>query len=574
MKIVCDIETDSLDAKVIYCIVCKDIDTGVVYKFFDDSLKEFKDFSENIDHWIGHNFLSFDAPILNRIMGTSISPKKVTDTLLLSQIDKPDREGGHSLRSWGERLDDNKIEFKNFNYFSQEMLDYCVQDVELSHKVYFYLSKKLSNFNPKSIRMEHVVRSLVNQQQVNGFSFKFSDANIFKSQLTQMMVEVEQEVHKTMLPMATCLKEVIPIYNKDGQLSRRNLKLLGDMQEYVCGQFSLIKFDPFNLGSRQQIAKQLIRKGWKPIKFTEKGSIIVDESVLEKVNLPEAQMIYRYLLLQKRIAQLDNWINAYKHDTGCIHGRVITLGANTNRMTHMAPNVAQTPASYSPYGKECRELFTVRSPDRVLVGCDASGLELRCLAHYMNDPQFTKELLEGDIHTANQRMAGLETRDQAKTFIYALIYGAGPAKMGNIVGKGKAAGQKMINDYLDAVPALRSLRKKIDKASASGMIKGVDGRLLNIRSQHSALNTLLQGMGAIVCKYWLIEIMKRVHKHKLDVKLVASIHDEYQFDVHNNHAEDFAIHTNKAIKDVEIDLDLRCPLDSDYKIGNNWCETH
>jgi DNA polymerase I len=574
MRVVADIETDALDATVIHCIVCKDIDTGTRWSFFNESLTDFKEFAKDVDHWIGHNFLSFDAPVLNRLMGTSISPKQVTDTLILSQMDKPDREGGHSLKSWGERIRDNKIEFKIFDYFSQEMLDYCIQDVDLCHKVYKHLVKKLSNYTCKSIRMEHTIRYIVNEQQSNGFAFKFSEANIFKSQLTEAKIEVEQEVHKTMRPVASFVKEVTPVYNKDGRLSKRNLKLLGDMQEYVGGLFSLIKFDDFNLGSRQQIAKQLIRKGWEPTKFTEKGSIIVDESVLEEVHLPEAQMIYRYLMLQKRIAQIDNWLKAYNYDSGCIHGRVITLGANTNRMTHMSPNVAQTPASYSPYGKECRELFTVRSDDRVLVGCDASGLELRCLAHYMNDTQFTKELLEGDIHTANQKMAGLETRDQAKTFIYALIYGAGPAKMGKIVGKGKSAGQKMINDYLDAVPALRRLRKKIDKASADGMIKAIDGRLLNIRSQHSALNTLLQGMGAIVCKYWLIEIIKRIHKHKLDAKLVASIHDEYQFDVHKDCAEDFAMHTNKAIKDVEIDLDLRCPLDSDYKIGNNWCETH
>ena len=259
MKVVCDIETDALDAKIIHCIVCKDIDTGTRWSFFNESLTDFKEFAKDVDHWIGHNFLSFDAPVLNRLMGTSISPKQVTDTLILSQMDKPDREGGHSLKSWGERIRENKIEFKILDYFSQEMLDYCIQDVYLCHKVYKHLVKKLSNYTCKSIRMEHTIRYIVNEQQSNGFAFKFSEANIFKSQLTEAKIEVEQEVHKTMRPVASFVKEVTPVYNKDGRLSKRNLKLLGDMQEYVGGLFSLIKFDDFNLGSRQQIAKQLIR---------------------------------------------------------------------------------------------------------------------------------------------------------------------------------------------------------------------------------------------------------------------------------------------------------------------------
>ena len=573
MKVVCDIETDAIKATVIHCIVCKDIEDNKVYSFYGDTLDDFIDFSKNITEYIGHNFLSFDAPVLFKLLGVTISAKQITDTLILSQLDKPDREGGHSLKSWGERLKDSKISFDSFECFTKEMLEYCIQDVDVCHKIYVHLNKKLSNYSSISIRMEHTIRAIVNQQQENGFYFNYSEANIFTAKLTQLMEGVKDEVHKTMQPLAQPIKEVIPVYKKDGTLSMRNLKCLGDMGTSVAGPFTSLKFEEFNLGSRQQIAKQLMHKGWKPTKFTEKGSIIVDETVLEKVDLPEAQLIYRYLLLQKRIAQLNNWLSAYNHDTGCIHGRVITLGANTNRMTHRNPNVAQTPANHSEYGEECRQLFTVPT-DRLLVGCDASGLELRCLAHYMDDNDFTNELLEGDIHTANQKMAKLETRDQAKTFIYALIYGAGPAKMGKIVGKGKQAGQQMIHNYLEAVPALRILRKKIDKASASGLIKAIDGRLLNIRSKHSALNTLLQGMGAIVCKYWLIEIMKRIHKHKFNAKLVGSIHDEYQFDVSTDDASEFAIHTNEAIKDVEINLELRCPLDSDYKIGKNWKETH
>lgn len=574
MQVICDIETDDLNATIIHCIVCKDINTNEIHSFYGDSLHTFNKFAAGVDHWIGHNFLSFDAPILNKLIGTTIPVTQVTDTLILSRMDRPDRENGHSLSSWGVRAKYPKIEFHDFKFFTEEMLEYCVQDVNLCHKIYIYLMKRMSKHSYEAVRMEHTVRYIVNQQKQNGFSFNYQEANMLVASLESEKRSVEQEVHKTMKPLATLLRVVTPRIKKDGSMSTVGLSKLGDHAAYVSGMFSLIEFPEFNLGSRKQIAKQLQFKGWKPSKFTDKGNIIVDEVVLENVKLPEAQLIYKFLLLQKRIAQINNWIKAYNHDTGCIHGEVNTLGANTNRMTHNSPNVAQTPASYSPYGEECRELFKRRSSDRVLVGSDASGLELRCLAHYMNDESFTEEILDGDIHTVNQKMAGLPSRDAAKTFIYALIYGAGPAKMGKIIGGGKAEGQQMLEMYFKKSPKLKRLIDNVKRTAQSGYVRAVDNRLLNVRSEHAALNLLLQGMGAIVCKYWLIEIMKLVYKNKLDVLLVASIHDEYQFDVLNDHASTFADCTKKAIKTVESQLNLRCPLDSDFKIGLNWSQTH
>ena len=165
---------------------------------------------------------------------------------------------------------------------------------------------------------------------------------------------------------------------------------------------------------------------------TEKGSTIINEKVLEGIDLPEAKLIARYLMLQKRISQVSSWFDVVKPD-GRVHGRVITNGAVTGRMTHISPNMAQVPNSGSEYGSECRELWTVE-PGNKLVGIDASGLELRMLAHYMKDARYTDEILNGDIHTANQKAAGLLNRNTAKTFIYAFLYGAGAAKIGAIVG--------------------------------------------------------------------------------------------------------------------------------------------
>jgi DNA polymerase I-like protein with 3'-5' exonuclease and polymerase domains len=577
MRVVCDIETESLTPSVIHCIVCKEIDNdGAIRKFVGDEVSNFREYASRVTEFIGHNFLSFDAPVLNRLAGCSITPKQVTDTLILSRIDKPDREkpekmvtdeaslpvkersGPHSLKAWGYRAGSSKIEFNDFQYYSQEMLDYCIQDVELSHKVYEHLTKRLINFSDQSIRMEHTIRALLDIQKQSGWAFKIDEANILVAKLEAEKIIVEKEVQETMLPMVEVIREVRPKYKKDGSMSVVGLNKLGDHMEYVDGPFTLIDFPPFNLGSRQQIGKQLIKKGWKPKKFTPTEQPIVDEEVLEHVNFPEAQLIYRYLMLQKRIGMVNNWISAYNFDTGCIHGYVNTLGANTNRMTHNSPNVAQTVAVRSEYGWECRSLWVARGPNRSILGCDASGLEARCLAHYINDAAFTKEILEGDIHTANQKAAGLDNRDDAKTFYYALIYGAGPKKIGSIVGGNAKRGKQLLETYFERTPALKRLIDNTKKAAATGMIRAMDGRLLNIRSEHSALNTLLQGMGAIVCKYWLIEIVNEASKLKLDYILVGSIHDEYQFDVLTEHAEEFGRVTERAMKRVETLLSSNC----------------
>ena len=258
-----------------------------------------------------------------------------------------------------------------------------------------------------------------------------------------------------------------------------------------------------------------------------------------------------------------------------MHGRVLTLRTITGRMAHHKPNMAQVPSVSSPFGAECRSLWITSNPQtHQLVGTDASGLELRCLAHYMNDKKFTQEVLMGDVHTANQKAAGLGTRDQAKTFIYAFLYGAGPAKIGKIVGGSSRAGRELIGKFLKNMPALQRLRSAIQEAAQSGTIKGLDGRKLHIRSEHAALNTLLQGAGAIICKQWLVEMDKRIRKAGLDAQLVASVHDEYQFEVARPDIKRFTQITKEAIHQTQNVLSLQCNLDCDHKIGNNWSETH
>ena len=548
-RLVVDIETDSLDAKEIFCIVAKDLDDDRIYTFTQKNMEHCKPLLEQSDILVMHNGVSFDAPVLKRLLGCNIPLSKIRDTLLLSQLADPMREGGHSLAAWGEKLGFAKIEFEDFSRYSDEMLKYCIRDVELTAKVYTTLIPELKKFSPRSIKLEHQIRAIIDKQEENGFALDEPKAMQLLAKLTDESEQIKQQLQDVFKPIV------------EQRYSEKTGNRLKD------------KVTVFNPASRKQIAERLMDLGWQPQKHTDKGQPIVAEEVLENLDIPEAKLIARYLMLEKRASQIKSWLE-HVDDDGKVHGKVLTLRTISGRMAHTSPNMAQIPAVYSPYGKDCRDVWTTSSDNYILLGSDASSLELRMLAHYLNDKDFTREVVEGDVHTANQRAAGLPTRDNAKTFIYAFIYGAGAAKIGQIVNGTARDGQKLIDNFLNNMPALKTLRHKVDKLASRGYILGLDGRILRVRQAHAAMNLLLQGAGAIVCKEWLKFITIEATKRKLDYKLVASIHDEYQFEVHKEHAEELGGVTATAMKLTEQSLKVRCPLDSEYKLGKSWAETH
>ena len=575
MRVFLDVETTAITNLLpdrIFLIVCKD-DKQITY-FKEDELDKFSSYIGRYDEFVGHNIIGFDAPVIKKIIGVDLHEKgKVIDTLVLSRLFDPVREGGHSLKSFGERLKFGKLDFKDFSEYSDEMLEYCIRDVELTERVLGYLIKYNPDFSREAIRLEHDIARIITQQENNGFLFDVVKADLLLGKLREKINEIEQRVRERFIPLPTFVKIVKPRYRKDGSLSTVGLNSLGQGWENVMGDFSLIEMKEFNLGSRQQIARYLRYFGWKPTKFTEHGQPIVDEKVLQGItDIPEAELIKEFLLLQKRIAQVESWVEAVAED-GRVHGRVITNGAITGRMSHQSPNMAQVPAVYSPYGKECRELWVVPEGYK-LVGVDASGLELRILSHYMNDKEYIDAIINGDIHTTNQSLAGLSTRDQAKTFIYAFIYGAGDEKLGAICGGSRNYGKAIKSRFLSRTPALANFRKRVDKATGKGWLKGIDGRKLRIRNRHSALNTLIQGGGAIVMKKALILLEEQVSKHKLKARPVANVHDEFQYEVVESQAEDFGSLAVDSIINAGKELGIRCPLNGEYKYGNNWQETH
>ena len=433
---------------------------------------------------------------------------------------------------------------------------YCRRDVEVLELTYFELLKEKDNygFSQESIDLEHKVATIIYKQERNGFKFDLPKAMVLLAGLKDKMGTIEASLQFVFPPITT---------------ERYSEKTGKKRKDHI---------EVFNPGSRQQIAKRLQEKGWKPTKRTEKGQVIVDESTLANVDIPEAQAIAEYLLLQKRVAMVESWIENTTDDHR-IHGKVITNGAVTGRMTHHSPNMAQVPSVGSPYGEDCRGLFTVPKGYK-LVGADASGLELRMLAHYMKDQDYVKTVTEGsqdlgtDVHTKNQQAAGLSTRAQAKTFIYAFLYGAGATKIGSIVGGSAKEGQRLIDSFLRNTPALQALRSTVDKLSDKGHLPGLDGRRLFVRSEHAALNTLLQGAGAIVMKQALVFLDESIRRSNLDAKFVVNVHDEFQLEVKEEHAQRVGFLAVESIRKAGRTLKLRCPLDGEYKIGDNWCQTH
>ena len=566
MNIVVDIETDSLDATKIYCIVARNMESGDNYAFVgDDCYDKFPKFIEkHAEKIVMHNGVGFDAPVLNRLARTNIRLPQIEDTLIMSQLYNPERMNGHSLDSWGKRLGYNKIEFHDFSKFTNEMLTYCKRDVELTHKVYNHLKLEGKNFSDYSLRLEHDIRSIVSKQEKNGFYLDQQKAMELRAKLEDQAEDIEKNVHKTFPPLKR-EEEFVPKVNNKTRGYEKGVP------------FTKVSYEKFNLASRKQIAERLMMLGWKPDKFTDKNSPIVDEGVLSKItNIPEAKLIAKYLLLKKRTSQISSWLDEVNNTTGRVHGRVLTLRCVSGRMSHNSPNMAQVPATYSPFGKECREVWTTDKPDtHVIFGTDASGLELRMLAHYIDTPDYTNEILNGDIHTKNMNMAGLTDRDQAKTFIYAFLFGAGAKKISTIVGsKDLTLGKKLIDKFLSELPRLKSFRSQVEEAAQSGKVRGLDGRLFNVRSAHKAVNTIIQGAGAIACKVWLRNMMKHVYKKGLDVKLIASIHDEYQFEVNKNDIQSMGEVVKLSIKETTEQLNLKCPLDAEFKTGSSWADTH
>ena len=516
--------------------------------------------------YVAHYGLGFDFPVLERLWGWDVPFERRCDTVLLSKLHDANRKGGHSLRNLAEQAgqelkDDFDVEDFDKGY-TDKMGAYCMQDVRALQCVHEKLVGHLEKmgFDFRCVDMEHKVRALTNTQTANGFMLDVDKATDMYTDTVSRQREIEAE-----------LQEMFPPITHE-RWSDKTGKRLKDRVEV------------FNIGSRQQIAHRLESQGVRWSKTTEKGATIVSEETLKPLvdKHPAAGLCLEYLTLGKKASMLNAWLKHVDTDTNRVHGMVDTLGAITGRMTHQRPNLAQVDKD-----PEMRGCWIVPEGSK-LVGVDASGLELRMLAHYMNDDEYIQEILNGDIHWHNALAFGLSddavfdhanpkhgaARNTAKTLIYALLYGAGDEKLGSIVSGSRSTGRRMRSAFAASLPAYASLVGRVQTAAKRGYIVGLDGRKLRIRSEHAALNSLLQGAGAIVMKQALIEGCRMLDEAGVQYKVVAQVHDEVQLETPKRYADYVATTFKQAITAAGEQLGMRIPLAGDSHVGINWSETH
>jgi DNA polymerase I len=617
MRFVVDLESNGLlhEMDRVHCIVLRDIDTGEVHSCADQEgykpIQHALDLLLKAKQIVGHNIISFDIRALKKIYPEFYSLFEnsecdILDTLVMSRVLWPELEpvdeqrfahidkkykGRHSLAAWGERLGVEKIKFKEetkkdlnvvnvWEKWTPSMQIYCEGDTLVSLELHnYFLTQPLDN---RCHELEHEFAKVMAKQEEFGFPFNERAAYALVNTLKTRRSELDDELQQIFPPI---------VEERISEKTGRKLKT---------------KVTTFNAGSRQQIADRLLKR-YPKITFgaTEKGNVKLDDDVLEILGekYPEAKVLAEYQLLNKRLGQIadgkEAWLkHCQKYGDSRIHGGVKTNACVSGRCSHVSPNMAQVPSVGHTYGAECRALFT--APEGwMLIGTDAAGLELRALgawlAHFDGGEYAKLVSTDGfDVHTYNAKLFGIydgqgeiqkATRDLSKRLIYALLYGAGAKKVGSVVDitlseqQQYEVGKKTIDTFYRNLPAIKRLKDKIDeRITTRGYLVGIDGRHLQIRSRHSALNQLLQSTGAVVMKKATCILYEDLEtaglKHGKDYGFCANIHDEYQISVLPNHVEQVQEISIKAIEKSGEFFNLLCPFTGESRVGANWKETH
>jgi DNA polymerase I len=611
-SLVFDVETDGLldVCTRIWVLVIGDLGTGEVTRYTDyDPL--FPPVSEGVQRLLGaeclvaHNGLSFDIPAIEKITGVRLNTEKLFDTLVAGRLYNPERFGGHSLDSYGVELGLLKGQHTDWSCYSEEMAGYCEQDV----RVTLALAQKLAVVLDwgTSYAVERSTAEVIELQMRTGFQLNVREASMLAASLDQERAGLIAELQAAFPP----------VYVGTGLFTpKRDNQKAGYVRD---ASFTQVDLQEFNPASSHHVARRLAnRYGWiAPL--TEKGNPNITDTVLARLDYPEVPLLLRFARLDKMWTQLASppklrlgkpvgggWLH-YCDEAGVVRGYVNSNGAVTGRMTHSRPNSANIDKE-----SRMRALWTAR-PGRKLVGADAEGLELRMLAHYLwrwDGGAFTASLLEGkkengtDAHSINRRNTDLFSRDGAKALIYATLYGAGDEKAGETwiadwrssgrpirewpawarskTGQLKPApviGKKVKQSLITGIRGFAELLTAVKVAAQRGWLKGLDGRKLRCRSQHAALNTLLQGGGAVVMKVAVIEYHREVVSNRGwtygdQFMYVATVHDEVQQDVRPECAEEAGRLFTEAIQRAGRVLGVKCRLDGSYDVGDNWSQTH
>ena len=593
-KVVCDIETDGIEnCQHIWCCVCRDADTDAVTVFREGDAEDARSYFNSVDRVIGHNFISFDSYWLSNLWDVHIDIDNIVDTLVLSRLADSSHKQ-HSLRDWGIRLGVYKDHHEDWSQWSQEMEDYCIQDVNVNLYLYRELQKKLRGFTKESIQLEQRCQYLLSMQKRNGFKLNRDMAEKVKAEIDNRYFDIIEKL-KELFPPRQVKKYSTELWkvrrNKDGTINTVSQRILDSgmvekVDEDLYRRFSY-EWKEFSIDSPSEIVERL-KDYWKPFLFTPKGQPKVCEENLNTLaeDAPDdLKLIKECKVLKSRSTLIQSYFDACD-DNDRVHGSVASIGTATHRMAHSNPNTGNIP-SKGIYGAVCREMFTVEE-GRKLVGCDASNIQLRGLCHYMRDENLKYNILHKDMHYYFSTLYGLNPSDKdydesnhdmvagrkkGKTCTFAIIMGAGVAKIGQILGS-----------YQKGVDAFNSLKKnckgwnkfqqELQYRASLGYFVGLDGRRIPLKNAHFAMSTYLQAYEAVCMKWAMVEAHKRIAEAGLDAFQVAVVHDEMQWDCAEKDAEAVGIILRQCIRDAGEHYKSFVPLEGEYKIGSNWLETH
>lgn len=652
-----DTETNEKDIALvdrIHSLVLKEYDTGEVVSCTDSAWKEANYTSietglrllADANYMTAHNGIAYDYPVLHKLFPRWKPKGKKLDTVVLSRHLFAHRKeadfvfarkhpnfpknmtGKHSLEAWGYRLGRPKLEFDGpWDRWSKTMQTYCEGDVETGYVILKFF-KSLKRFDIGRSDCEHSLQTRLENATRAGLPMDVQKAqelwSVLQGDFDKISAETREAFGWWYQKDNTPAKDtiIVPVGDKQYKckvfipkksdpyiLPASSKRKSAHGSGYVAGAPSTrLKRVEFSATSRTHIRRVLENQGWQPEEFTDKGTPRVTEESLTGLKFPHIEKIQRILLLDKRISALSRGAKSWMKlvdEHGMLHPRISATGAITHRGKHSDPNISQAPKPKNPYGKEFRELIYAPRGWQV-IGADVSGLELRCLAHDLfpyDDGQYMDWVLNGDVHAKHVEMiGGILDRDDMKTWFYAYLYGAGDQKLGRIIAPHKSVeeqkkiGRKYRRIFENNLAALGLLQKEIGRESNSGWIELIDGRPARVRSSHAALNTRLQGTGAIICKYWLVDAcdwMEQEYGPDVGATVFENIpgkmwknhgvwsmniwaHDEGQFFVRAANTDAALIQKQlvQKITDQQERLGFRCPLTGEAKVGRNWAETH
>lgn len=581
-----------------------DYETKQLASYHGDTLNAGLDRLADAPRLVFHNGLGYDLIAVGVTVGLELDWQKVVDTLVLSRLARPDRQGGHSLARWGEILGHPKPEHSDWSKWSPEMQHRCDEDVKITAEVFTRLEPMLKHY-PDAVALEHQIAWDVARMSRRGIMLNVPYARELASELRTENEKIREEMERVFQPILVPADAKLNDTGKTLKVVNKRHPLHGQLEAGV--PYSPLVLQEFNPASRSQVARRLMTKyGWSPNQFTPGGSPEISEETLGNLDYPEARVFASYLKTDKLLSFIEGKPSASGNGGGWLHhernGIVYpefrAIGTITGRPSCSNPNLQQVPRD-----KRLRSAFIAR-PGRVLVGVDASGLELRMLAHYLakyDGGAYAEEVVNGDIHSRIRDAIGFvhhDTdearkigRDHTKNVEYGMIYGAGNPKLGKLAKQNaraqgvflreseKKLGGQIRKVVKQAIPGYGDLDEAVrTKAQRTKFIKGLDGRKIWVRQTHAALNFLLQSAGIILIKKAMVVAPRLLANHGFEEDFhywpLLWVHDEWQIETVPEIADEIGQVFANSFAFAGEELGVHCQLDGEYKIGNTWAETH